>query len=172
LGHREVTAQQMRQKRGAQLMEYFCALLIGVVAGLRTMTALAAVSWAARFRYLELDGTWLSILGRAYTPWILSVLAVGELIVDQLPATPSRKAPPLFVGRIISGALCGAAVGTRVDQWVLGMMLGGAGAILGTLIGAAARQRMADAFHKDAPAALIEDAVAIGSATVLMAVLA
>jgi uncharacterized membrane protein len=149
-------------------MVYLCALLIGVVGGLRTMTALAAVSWAARFGYLELDGTWLGILGRAYTPYVLSVLAVLELITDQLPATPSRKAPLLFVGRIITGAICGAAIGTRADNWILGMALGAFGAVLGTLGGAAARQRMAEAFHKDAPAALIEDAVAVGAAALLM----
>ncbi len=153
-------------------MVYLCALLIGLVGGLRALTALAAVSWAARFGYLELDGTWLGILGHAYTPYVLTVLAVLELIVDQLPATPSRKAPPLFVGRIMTGAICGAAVGTRADNWILGMALGVVGAILGTLGGAAARQRMAEAFHKDTPAAFIEDAVAVGAAALLMSVFA
>ena len=36
---------------------YVLAFLIGVVAGLRAMTAPAAVSWAARLGWLNLQGT-------------------------------------------------------------------------------------------------------------------
>ncbi|HEY1434389.1 MAG TPA: DUF4126 domain-containing protein, partial [Thermoanaerobaculia bacterium] len=39
------------------------AFLIGVVAGLRVMTAPAAVSWAARLGWLHLEGTPLAFLG-------------------------------------------------------------------------------------------------------------
>jgi uncharacterized membrane protein len=42
---------------------------------------------------LSLSGTWLAFLGYAWTPWILTVLAAGELVTDQLPSTPSRKMP-------------------------------------------------------------------------------
>ena len=75
------------------LMAYFLALLIGCVAGLRTVTAPAAVSWAAHLGRLHLDATWLAFLGYAWTPWILSLLALGELVGDQLPSTPSRTRP-------------------------------------------------------------------------------
>jgi uncharacterized membrane protein len=74
-------------------MVYLLALLIGVVAGLRSMTAPAAVSWAARLGWLHLENTWLAFLGFSATPYILSVLAIAELIADKLPKTPSRKAP-------------------------------------------------------------------------------
>ena len=87
------------------------AFLIGVVAGLRSMTAPAAVSWAARLGWLHLENTWLAFLGLAATPYILSLLAIGELIADKLPQTPSRKAAMGFTGRVLSGALCGAALG-------------------------------------------------------------
>lgn len=66
------------------------ALLIGVIAGLRTMTAPAAVSWAAQSGVLVLGGTWLAFLGYAWTSWILSCLALVEFVGDQLPSTPSR----------------------------------------------------------------------------------
>ena len=72
---------------------YVLAFLIGVVAGLRSMTAPAVVSWAARLGWLHLEDTGLAFLGYAFTPWVLSVLAIGELIADKLPKTPSRKAP-------------------------------------------------------------------------------
>ena len=51
---------------------YALAFLIGVVAGLRSMTAPAAVSWGARVGWLHLENTWLAFLGFAITPYILS----------------------------------------------------------------------------------------------------
>lgn len=70
---------------------YVLAFLIGVVAGLRSMTAPAVVSWAARLGWLHLEGSPLAFLGAAVTPYILSVLAIGELINDKLPKTPAGK---------------------------------------------------------------------------------
>jgi len=64
---------------------YVLALLIGIIAGLQTMTAPAAVSWAAHLGWLPLDNTPLTFLGFAVTPYIITVLAIGELISDQLP---------------------------------------------------------------------------------------
>ena len=98
---------------------YVFAFLIGVIAGLRSLTAPAAVSWAARLGWLHLENTWLAFLGFAATPYIISVLAIGELIADKLPNTPSRKAPPGFIARIVTGALSGAALGAG-GSWVIG----------------------------------------------------
>jgi uncharacterized membrane protein len=64
---------------------YLLALLIGVIAGLRSMTPPAAVSWAARLGWLHLDNTPLAFLGFAATPYILSLFAIAELITDKLP---------------------------------------------------------------------------------------
>ena len=44
-------------------MVFLLALVIGIVAGLRAMTAPAAVSWAARLGWLDLSGSWLAFLG-------------------------------------------------------------------------------------------------------------
>ena len=143
---------------------YILAFLIGVIAGLRAMTAPAAVSWAARLGWLHLENTWLAFLGFAATPYIFSVLAIGELITDQLPSTPSRKVPLQFGTRIVVGALCGAALGASSDVLIGGLLAGVVGAIAGTLGGAEFRSRLAKAFGKDFPAALLEDAIAIGGA--------
>jgi uncharacterized membrane protein len=139
------------------------AFAIGVVAGLRAMTAPAAVSWAARVGWLHLAGTPLAFFGAAVTPWIFSLLASGELVNDLLPSAGSRKAPPAFAARIVSGGLCGAAVGASAGFLAGGIVAGVLGAVSGTLGGYAARARLARAFGHDLPAALLEDVVAIGA---------
>lgn len=148
-------------------MTLLLALLIGVVAGLRAMTAPAAISWAAATGVLALDGSFLAFLGYRFTPWILTLLALGELVTDQLPTTPSRKVPVQFGTRILMGALGGGAIGYQAGQLWVGAALGAVGAVIGTLGGAAVRAKLAAAFGKDRPAALIEDAVAIGGALVI-----
>jgi uncharacterized membrane protein len=152
-------------------MELLLALLLGVLAGLRTMSALAAVSWAARLGWLELHGSRLAFLGNAFTPWVLTVAAVLELVTDQLPTTPSRKTPVQFVARVASGALCGAAVGSSVGQTLIGLGLGIVGAVIGTLGGFEVRRRLATLFHRDRPAAFLEDAVAIAGVLVALVAL-
>jgi uncharacterized membrane protein len=144
---------------------YFLAFLIGVVAGLRSLTAPAVVSWGARLGWLHLENTWLAFLGAPVTPYILSALALGELIADKLPKTPSRKAPVGFAARVVTGALCGAALGAPGQALVGGLLAGVAGAVAGTLGGYEARTRLVRAIGgKDFPIALIEDAIAIGGA--------
>jgi len=90
---------------------YLLALMIGIVAGLRTMTAPALVAWAARLGWLDLKGTWIAFLSNVWACWILTLLAVVELVTDQLPSTPSRTVPVQFGARIATGALSGAAIG-------------------------------------------------------------
>ena len=146
-------------------MIYVFALLIGVVAGLRAMTAPAAVSWAAALGWIHLDGTWAAFMGAAITPWIFTVLAIVELVTDQLPQTPSRKVPMQFGARIISGAFCGAVIGLAGGQMIGGLIAGIVGAIIGTLGGAEFRSRLVAATGgKDLPIALLEDVIAIGGA--------
>ncbi|HWS87704.1 MAG TPA: DUF4126 family protein [Pyrinomonadaceae bacterium] len=151
---------------------YLLALLIGVVAGLRAMTAPAAVAWAAYLGWLNLGGSWLAFLGNFWVRWILTALALVELVTDQLPSTPSRTVPVQFGTRIVMGGLSGAAVGASGGSWVGGLVAGAVGAVIGTLGGRAARARLAAAFASDRPAAFVEDAVAIvGGALLIGAVM-
>jgi uncharacterized membrane protein len=138
------------------------AFLIGVVAGLRAVTAPAAVSWAARLGWLHVEGTPFAFLRYTISPIIFTVLAIGELINDKLPKTPSRKAPASFGARIVMGAFSGAVVGASGQSLFAGLILGAIGAVVGTLGGYEARVRLARAFGgKDLPIALLEDLVAI-----------
>jgi uncharacterized membrane protein len=149
---------------------YILALLIGVVAGLRAMTAPAAISWAAYLGWVPLGGTWLGFLGHWIAPWVLSVLALAELVTDQLPTTPSRKVPVQFGARIFMGGICGAAIGTAGGNWFAGLVAGAIGAVIGTLGGYEARKRLVAATGgKDLPIALLEDGIAIALALWIVA---
>jgi uncharacterized membrane protein len=145
------------------------AFLIGFIAGLRSLTAPAVVSWAARLGWIHLESSPLAFLGTAVTPYIFSVLAIAELVTDQLPTTPSRKSPPGFSARILMGGLSGAAFGVTGGSLVAGAVAGIVGAIAGTFGGYEGRSRVASAFGKDRPAAFIEDAIAIGGALLIAA---
>ena len=138
------------------------AFLIGTATGLRALIGLAAVSWAAHLGILPLDHTWLAFLGYALTPYIVTLLAIGELVNDKLPKTPSRLIPPQFITRIVMSALCGFAIGLSGNGMIIGLVAGIIGAVAGTFGGAKARGLLARKFGRDLPAALLEDAVALG----------
>jgi uncharacterized membrane protein len=137
------------------------AFVVGVACGLRALLGFAAVSWAASSQQLPLQGTWLAFLGFRATPYITSLLAIGELITDKLPKTPSRLVPPQFAARVTMGALTGAAIGLAHQQLLMGVVAGVVGSIVGTLAGSRARAAAARLFGRDLPAALLEDVVAI-----------
>ncbi|MGB3336229.1 MAG: DUF4126 family protein [Devosia sp.] len=140
-------------------MIYALAILIGVTAGLRAVTPIAAISWGAYLGWIDLSATPLGFLGNIIAVIIISLLAIAELVSDQLPNTPSRKVPPQFGTRIVLGALAGALL--MPASWIIGAILGAVGAVLGTLGGAEVRARLAKALGRDLPAALIEDVVAV-----------
>ena len=146
-------------------MVYVFALLIGVVAGLRAMTPLAAISWAAYLGWLDFSGTQLAFVGHIITVLVLTLAAIAELVSDQLPNTPSRKVPVQFGTRIVVGAIAGALL---PGNPVLGLILGAIGAVISTLVGANLRARLATSFGRDLPAALIEDVVAIVGALLIV----
>jgi uncharacterized membrane protein len=137
------------------------ALLIGVVAGLRAFTAPAVIAWAALLQWINLDGTWASWMGHWITVAILTVLAVAELVSDQMPTMPSRKSAPQFLARLANGAFAGAVLGTAWGYRWGSLGAGMIGAVLGTLGGFAVRTRLVAANGgKDRPVALAEDVFA------------
>ena len=147
-------------------MIYLLAILIGVAAGLRAVTPIAAISWGAWLGWIDLTATPLAFLGNIIAVVIITLVAIAELVSDQLPNTPSRKVPVQFGTRIVLGAVAGALL--MVDSWIIGALLGAVGAVIGTLGGADIRARLAKAFGRDLPAALVEDVVAIVLAFVVV----
>ncbi|MDH6195110.1 putative membrane protein [Mycobacterium frederiksbergense] len=138
------------------------ALLIGVTAGLRSFSAPAAVAWAAALSWINLDGTWAQWLAHPITVTVLTILAVVELVTDQLPNTPSRKTAVQFIARLVTGGFAGAVIGTAWGYTFGGLGAGIVGAVLGTLCGYEARTRLVAATGgRDLPIALGEDVVAL-----------
>lgn len=144
------------------------SILIGTVAGLRAMTAPAAIAWGAYLGWLDISQTGLSFLGSLWAAMIFTLLAVTELITDQLPSRPSRKVPMQFGARISMGALSGAAIGATGNTVVIGLIAGVIGAVIGTLGGASVRAYLANRFGRDLPAALLEDAFAVALAILVV----
>ena len=138
------------------------SLILGITAGLRTFTAPAAASWAARSGAFPVSNTPVAFLAHSYTPAILTLLALGEYVTDTLPTTPSRKTPPQFLARLISGSLVGTAAAAGSGPLLYGLLAGAVGATAGTYGGAALRATLASSFGEDLPAALLEDALAVG----------
>lgn len=147
------------------------ALLIGVIAGLRSLTAPAVVAWAAHLGWIHLASTPLAFLGSMAAVAIFSLLALAELVADKLPKTPSRTAPVGLIARIVLGGLSGAALYLSTSNQGLwpGVILGVIGSLIGAYGGYQARTRTVKALGApDFVIAVLEDAVAIGGALLIV----
>lgn len=146
----------------SQVWIVLLAVLIGIVAGLRALTPPAVVAWGAYLGWLDVSDKWSHWVGSWITVAVLTVLLVVELVTDQLPKTPSRKTPPQFVTRLITGAFAGAVIGSAFHHTIIAIGGGLIGAVLGTLGGSEARKRLVEKNGgHDLPVALTEDAIAV-----------
>jgi uncharacterized membrane protein len=139
---------------------------IGIIAGLRSLTAPAVVAWAAKRGWLNLHGTALSFMGSTAAVALFTILAVVELVTDQLPSTPARTKPPRLIARILLGGLSGAAMTLAGGQSAaLGACLGAVGGVVGAFVGYQVRTRLVRALKvPDIVIAVLEDLAAIAGA--------
>lgn len=148
----------------------FSAFGIGVVAGLRSLTAPAAVSWAAYLGWLNLQGSPVAFMGSIVTVVISSLLAVGELGADLSPRIPRRTSAGPLAGRLLMGGLCGACLCVSAGESLsIGALLGALGGLIGAFAGYELRKRLvAGGNIRDIFVALTEDAIAIALACFLV----
>ena len=141
------------------------AFLIGVVCGLRSLTAPAVVAWAAHRGWIHLTYARLHFLGSTAAVVIFTLSAAVELVADQLPKAPNRTEPLGLTARVVLGALCGAALAASGAQSIaMGAVLGAAGGIIGAFGGYQARTRLVKALKvPDFVIATLEDTLAIGA---------
>ena len=146
------------------------ALGIGIVAGLRAMTAPAVVAWAAHLGWLNLVGSYFAFMGSKWAVAIFTLAALFEFVNDQLPKTPARTTAGPLAARIVMGALTGACLAVAGGASLMGgALLGAIGAVIGTFAGYKARIGLVKSLGvRDFVVAIPEDLVAIGLALLLV----
>ena len=129
------------------------ALGAGVIAGLRSFSAPAAVSTALTEQYG---------LAERLKPALLA-LAAGEMLADKLPFMPARTAPVALAGRVLTGAMSGAALATAAGRnRITGALLAGAAAVVSSYAALALRSALSERLAVPDPlVALIEDAIVV-----------
>jgi uncharacterized membrane protein len=146
------------------------ALGIGVVAGLRAMTAPAVVAWAGHLAWLDIFGTPFAFMGSKWAVILFTIAAVGEFVTDQLPKTPARTSAGPLAARVVMGALTGPCVAVAGGASLfLGAMVGAVGAVVGAFAGYHARVGLVKSLGvPDFAIAIPEDLVAIGLAVLMV----
>jgi uncharacterized membrane protein len=146
---------------------------IGMLSGLRALSPIAVLCWLAMLHRLPLTG-WVSFVGSKVAVGLFSLGAVGELISDKLPKTPSRLKQPGFSIRIVMGAFCGLILATAASFSLIGgAVLGAIGAVAGSYLGYFVRSRTTAKFGlPDLPVALVEDVICIGGSLLVASLLA
>jgi uncharacterized membrane protein len=120
---------------------------VGASSGLRTMTGPA-------FAFAGISGKW---------NWLFRAAALGEYIVDKLPATPARTQPIGLAARALAAGIAGAYVAGK-DERLLGAACGVAGAMATAYLGVAYRKACLDRKFPAVASAMAEDGVAMALA--------
>lgn len=143
---------------------------IGIVAGLRAMTAPAVVAWAAYLGWLNLAGSYFAFMGSKWAVAIFTLAALGEFVNDQLPKTPARTSAGPLAARIVLGALSASCLAVATgNSLMLGAVLGAIGGVIGAFAGYQARVGLVRSLRvPDIAIAIPEDLVAIGLALLLV----
>lgn len=147
-------------------------VLIGFASGLRALTAVAVVAWAAFLSHIDLSTSWFAFMASPITVGILSLLAIGEYVGDKLEGTPPRTELPGLTARILMGSLAAVCllIASGQNPWffILGTVLAVAGAFAGYQI----RTRTVTALGvKDWYVAVCEDLITIGIAVMSICLL-
>ena len=141
--------------------------IIGFSCGLRALTGIAVVSWAAFLGYIDLSATSFAFMASPITVGVLTVLAVGEYVGDKLPGTPARTALPGLTARVVTGSLSAACILAAAGQSVWFFIVGALTAVAGAFTGFQFRTRAVRSLGtKDIYVALTEDLL-----TILIAIL-
>ncbi len=138
------------------------SLLIGLVAGMRSMTPLAAVSLADRTGLLRSNSGPSGLLRHPAVVAGTTALAVGELFGDKMRSAPDRTVAPGIAARLVTGAIAGAAVAPR-SQRPAAMAIGAAAAVAASYVTFNLRMKALRRFGQTR-SGLVEDAITLLSA--------
>ena len=141
------------------------------LAGVRSMSAPAFLShYLSRQPHTGLAGSSLRFLQKPFVASALKLAAGGEMVADKMPGMPNRIAPPVLLGRLLSGALVGATwYKSRHGSALGGGLLGGVVAVAATF--ASYALRMGISKQTNVPVALVgagEDALVLAGGSALL----
>jgi uncharacterized membrane protein len=151
-------------------MEIIAIFGIGLVAGLRSLTAPAVVSWAAYFGWINVAATPYAFLASPIVAGVITLLAAGELLADKHPKMAPRTSFPGLTARVVTGGFCGLVISSVTGNGVvLGLAAGVIGALIGTFGGYHIRRNLGQKLQvNDLLIAIPEDLIAIGLALLLV----
>lgn len=160
-----------KKKQSAQPARFWPAVGYATLAGMRSMSAPAYLS-----HHLTRNPSWfllsspLRMLQKPLVATGFKLAAAGEMVMDKLPATPDRIAPPVLLGRLLSGALVGAAVyKSREGSSATGAVVGGLSAVVATFVSYALRKGIsAQANWPIAAVGVGEDALVLSTGAALL----
>lgn len=142
------------------------SLLIGLVAGSRSITPLAAVSDAARRGALPADNGAPRHISHPLVTAATKALAAGELLGDKMTSAPDRIVPAGIAARLVTGGLAGAALAPRRHA-ALGAVLGASGAVAAAYLTFGARMAAMRRYGQKSTG-LVEDALTLGAAQLVL----
>ena len=140
------------------------SFLIGLTAGSRSLTPLAAVSEAARQG--QLPNRQMRWLGNPLVSFGSKALAAGELLGDKWTKAPDRIVPAGIAARLVTGALAGAALAPR-KQIALGAALGATAAVGAAFITFHARMAALRRYGQTS-SGLVEDALTLAASEAVL----
>lgn len=137
------------------------SLLMGLVAGQRGMTPLAAVAAAARRGNLPPGAPLERLISHPAIAGGTVALAAAEMAGDKMKSAPDRIEPLGLVARALTSAYAGAALAPRGER-TAGAILGVAVALGASYVGWRLRCAAMERYGQTATGA-VEDAVVLGS---------
>ncbi|VXB31848.1 conserved hypothetical protein [Luteimonas sp. 9C] len=141
------------------------SILMGAVAGMRAMTPLATITNAACNGTLPRNNGAPPLMSNRLTSTGAKLLAAGELAGDKMEHAPDRIVPAGMLARVATGAIVGMALAPR-EQRPLAAVLGAGAAVGMAYLTFSLRVRAMRRFGQKATGA-VEDAIAVGSATLI-----
>ncbi|MDV3456652.1 DUF4126 family protein [Sphingomonas sp. HF-S4] len=139
------------------------SILIGIVAGARSMTPLAMVANAARKGELPADNGAPRFLSHPLVSLGTTALAVYELVGDKQKTAPDRIIWPAIVIRSLNAAFAGAALAPRHQRFAAAALTG-ATAVIASYATFALRMHAMDE-HGQTSTGFVEDAIVLSAAT-------
>jgi uncharacterized membrane protein len=136
------------------------SIMMGLVAGSRAMTPLAAVANAARTGKLPKDSAAPEFLASPLISAGTMALAAYELAGDKQATAPDRIITPAVIVRTVNAALAGAAVAPRDKRWLGAALAGGTAAAAAAYVSWRLRKRSMEG-HGQAITGFIEDAIVV-----------